>query len=68
MNVVLTIIRAGELVGTLAPIGIELANRIKALLMKDPEISITLQALQDGTIRTADESRALINAWLASHP
>jgi len=62
-NLILSITQGAQLVGTLAPIGIDLATKIKGLLAKDPELTVTLHALQEGTIATADETLAMIRAW-----
>lgn len=67
-QLILTIFKGVNMIGTLAPIGIDLAQKIKALFSHDPEVTVTLQQLQEGTIKTADETLAMIEAWNAAHP
>lgn len=67
-NLILTITQGAQLVGTLAPIGIQLAQTIKGLLSKDSSLTVTLVSLQGDTIKTADETLALIDEWNRAHP
>lgn len=68
-QLILTIFKGVNMVGTLAPIGIDLAMKIKALFSQsDPGVTITLQQLQEGTLKSVDETEALIADWMANHP
>lgn len=67
-QLILTILNGTNLLGTLGPIGIELAMKIKALMTTDPNVTVTIQQLEDKTLRAADETLLLIDEWNRNHP
>ena len=68
-QMLLAAFRGANLVGSLAPVGIDLAMKIKALLQKeDPDMTITLQQMQEGTLKSVDETQLLIDKWMVEHP
>jgi hypothetical protein len=62
------ILTIGQLVTTLAPIGIELALKIKALLQPlGVDIQMNIQNLGDDAIAADDDTIARVNAFLSAN-
>jgi hypothetical protein len=56
-----------QVILTTAPIAIELALRIKAHLAATGA-NVDIRVLEDKTLKTAQESQALIDKWMAENP
>lgn len=63
MNVILQILQAGNLIGVLAPLGIELALKIKSLLTLDPNIQVNIVNLAGEAVTADDATTQLIADW-----
>jgi len=63
----LMITQGAQLVGTLAPIAIDTALKIKKLLaVEGSGLDVQINVIRDGAITTADETIALIAEWKKS--
>lgn len=66
-NVIAIINVLGQLVGTLGPIGLDLALKIKQLFEQNKVGSVDIKAIGDETIKINDDTIASVNAWLVEH-
>lgn len=67
-NTILIIMKGIELVGTLAPIALSSALKIKQLLdTPDTDYSVEVKVIRDGALASVDETQAMIDAWKAAH-
>ena len=64
---ILLISQGVQLLGTLGPLAIEAAVKIKQLLdTPDSDFSVELKAISAGAIASADETLQMIEAWKSS--
>ncbi len=70
MATVLLILQGANLVGTLLPATVQAALDLKKLFEADPSTGYTaqLQVFQDGALKSAEDTIAIIDAWTAAHP
>lgn len=67
MNVIAIINLIGGLVGTLGPMAIDLAAKIKALIEQNNLGSVDIKTVGDVAIAADDATMKSINDWLAAH-
>jgi hypothetical protein len=67
MNVLMQILKGGELALELGPIAVELAQKLKGLFSLSPDISVNLTTLEGEAISADDEALADISAWQKKH-
>lgn len=68
-TIILTITDAVTGAIALLPVAIEVGIRIRDLLSVDgSNFDVQVQAIDAGTIKTLDETDAIVKAWLDSHP
>lgn len=66
-NVIAYINVAGQLIGILGPLALDLALKIKALFETSAIGSVDIKQVGDATIAIDDATMADINQWLAAH-
>lgn len=67
MNAVAIINLAGVLVGTLGPVALDMALKIKALIEHAQLGSVDVKAVGDAAITADDATMKLVNDWLTAH-
>jgi len=61
---VLLIVKGVELIGSLAPVAIGTALKIKQLLdTEETDFTVEIKVMRDGAIVASDETVSLIEAW-----
>ena len=66
MNVLVKIIQAGQLIGLLAGIGLELALKVKSLLELEPDVSVNIERLTGEAVEADERTMDRVNAWRAA--
>lgn len=67
MNVILQILKAGNLALTLEPLALELAVKLKALFHLQPDISVNITTLAGEAVSADDEAAADVAEWKKTH-
>lgn len=61
---IILIMKGIELIGTLAPVAIETAFKIKKVLdTDDTDFTVQIKIIRDGALVSADETLAIIDEW-----
>jgi hypothetical protein len=67
-QIILYILQGAQLVGTLFPATVDAAVKLQGIFSVDGgDFTAQLVVLQDGAIKTAEESLTLIAAWKKEH-
>ena len=64
-NVLVTILKATQVISVLMPVTLEVALKLKALFAKiGPDIQVDIKQMQADAVVAADETIAMIDAWM----
>jgi hypothetical protein len=67
-QIIVLVLQGLQVVGTLLPASIEAALKLKSILEVDgSDFTVQIQTLQDGALKSAEDTMAVIEAWKKEH-